>query len=697
MSRIAPEGDGSRLRNRAQGTAPSRNCVVSSCCSLRQGGVAEWLNAPVLKTGMPQGIVGSNPTPSASEARDRGCLYSGNMKRPARVSIVVIAVAALVILLLAGSAWWAASLAKVASGGKGEAEAGVARLRSLDATGAASQFDAAKRSFSRADALLGPGWLGAAADKVPLAGRQYSTARALVSLGLRGSTAGAELAAVLQAAPTDRAGAGATSSLGSLVETRRRRVEAALTALLDAADRATSLDERGLVPPLARQVRSVKAVLRDAGPILDRGRGLLALEKYLLSSTRRLLVVSQNGAELRPPGGFSGSYGVIDVGPTGVRLMTWQDIYTLPDPPYRDVFLMPYVPDGFTPPPDAAPTNEFGFREANWWIDFPTSARAMLGFWRDYGLPPVDAVVVVDTVAIQYLLEALGPITVPSFSETFTPENLLTRLLYYTMVKGGEGRKDVLVALAGELEQRVIGASPGELAKAAKALAKAADAKHVQLYFTDPGAEAAITSMGWSGRIAPPGGATDVLVISNAMNLGSKINMAMKKTIDYQVALAPDRSAESTLTLGYSNTGPYSLPGRNSFDDWLRISRAPGTVFPPGGGGYGTVESGLPTEVRTFSVLRGQTREESVVSRVPAAWRTSTAPSYRLFIARQADLEDIPVTVTVTPPPGWSVSRVVARLTASGAALPATIEDGTARLAAPLSGDTIFDVALARN
>ena len=29
------------------------------------GGVAEWLNAPVLKTGKPQGFEGSNPSPSA--------------------------------------------------------------------------------------------------------------------------------------------------------------------------------------------------------------------------------------------------------------------------------------------------------------------------------------------------------------------------------------------------------------------------------------------------------------------------------------------------------------------------------------------------------------------------------------------------------------------------------------------------------
>ena len=41
------------------------------------------------------------------------------------------------------------------------------------------------------------------------------------------------------------------------------------------------------------------------------------------------------------------------------------------------------------------------------------------------------------------------------------------------------------------------------------------------------------------------------------MNRGDKINMAMRKTIDYRVALMPDHSAESTLVLGYANTGTY--------------------------------------------------------------------------------------------------------------------------------------------
>ena len=41
-------------------TSPAHNVSAT-----RTGGVVEWSIAPVLKTGEPQGSVGSNPTPSA--------------------------------------------------------------------------------------------------------------------------------------------------------------------------------------------------------------------------------------------------------------------------------------------------------------------------------------------------------------------------------------------------------------------------------------------------------------------------------------------------------------------------------------------------------------------------------------------------------------------------------------------------------
>ena len=434
--------------------------------------------------------------------------------------------------------------------------------------------------------------------------------------------------------------------------------------------------------------------------MVARSRALLQLKSYLLSGSRRIIVVSQDGAELRPTGGWAGSFGIVNTSPAGVQLESYQDVFVLPDPPGR-----------VTPPPGALQTSDFNFRNANWWIDFPTSAEAMLAFWRTYKQPPVDGIVVVDTVVMSDLLKIVGPITVPRHNETFTSENLLDRLLYLTQVeKGGQrDRKNVLVELATELEKRVLESSPRDLVKSALALGKAADAKHVQMYFTDPNAQAAVDALGWSGRVAPPTGTTDVVAISNAMNKPGKVNVGMKKSIAYDVRLQPDQSAETTLALGYSNTGPYrkseNLP--SDFRDWLRVYRAPGTVFPstgPDGSKTMTMtEFGFPAEARLFNVRRGESRVETLIARVPGALQMDAAASpgdgaqYQLYMVRQADLEDIPTTITVSVPPGWRVASAKARLVASGAPLPVTFERDRVLMAVPLSGDLALDVSLARD
>lgn len=622
-------------------------------------------------------------------------VYSWPMTRSIRRILVTIAIA---LFLAAAVGLWAKGVADAAVTGRAQAEAGAKSLAAQDATAAISQFAAASRSFTSAKRALGPGWVAGVAGAIPWAGRQYGAVRTLVEIGLDGSAAGTKLTEALTKAPATSAADGPAKRFGVILASGRNNVETALASLSDAADLAAGLSDDGLVPPLAKAVRTVKVTLREAAPFLDRSRAFLQLESFLLSDSRRILVVSQNGAELRPTGGFAGSFGIIDVGPAGVRLETYQDVYALTSPPGR-------IP----PPPGAIMAPNFSFRDANWWIDFPTSARAMLGFWRDYRQPPVDGLVAVDTVAMKDLLAATGPVRVPSYGETFTSANLLDRLLYLVEVeKGGmSSRKGVLTALAAELEKRLLGASPADLAKSALALGKAADAKHLQMYFTDPTAEAAADELGWSGRVALPIGVTDIVAVSNAMNLPSKVNIAMKKTIDYEVALQADHSAETKLVLGYANTGSYPMPLPSVFRNWLRVYRAPGAVFPsttPDGAKTVTMtEFGFPAEARTFTLLRGQSRTETFAARVPGALRADATPTaassgvvhYRLRLIRQDDLADIPTVVTVTSPQGWRVTGGSAKLTASGASLPVATERDRVRMAVPLRGDLELDVALA--
>lgn len=645
--------------------------------------------------------------------------------------MIVSAAALLVLALLAtAGALTARSVADSAGIGKAEAAAGVRSLAAQDAGGAAAHFAKAQTAFDSAGRSLGPDWLAGAVDALPWIGRQYGVTRTLVGIGSDGSAAGAVLARVLEKAsaataatatttvtsagpvspgPSASATAstlatspgGPTARLAALMASEGPAIERALTALSAASGRAAALSADGLVAPLARAVRSAQDALGKAAPLLTRARSLMPLMTYLLSGDHRILVISQNGAELRPTGGFAGSFGIVEVGSAGVHLDEYKDVYTLPVQHYK-----------VTPPVGALMGRNFFFRDANWWLDFPTSARTMLGFWRDYGQAPVDGLIAIDTVTMKELLAATGPVTVPAFRQTFTADNLLDRLLYLVEVKkGGQAdRKDVLVALANELEKRVLDSSAEVLVKSARSLGASADEKHVQMYFTDPRAQAAADALGWSGRVAAPAGTTDLVAICNAMNRPGKVNIAMRKTITYSVRLMPDRSADTTLVLSYANTGPYRAGLPPSFRDWLRVYRAPGVVFPtalPGGGAPQTItEFGMPAEARLFELLRGQSRVETFTARVPGAMAgegpaagsaQARAAHYRLRMVRQPDLQDIPTTFALTAPTGWRVTGASARFTASGSPVAVTTTGDGAEVSVPLQGDLEIDVRLVRS
>jgi hypothetical protein len=611
------------------------------------------------------------------------------MTRRNRRILVAIVVVVLVAAASFALASWAKGVSDVAGAGKAQLSAAARSLAAMETTAAASQFASASASFAEVDHSLGSGAVASAVSWIPWVGHQYTTTRALARIGSDVSAAGTVLCGVLRGAGGSSE-ASPSAGFVSVLAARQADVSGALSSLIAAADRASALSPVGLVPPLAKAVTSMQASLREFAPLLDKGRAVLPLMRYLLSSDRHILVISQDGAELRPTGGFPGTFGIVDVGPAGLRLEAYRDVYELPDP-------KPRVPA----PPGALMNRNLSFRDANWWLDFPTSARAMLGFWTGAGQPRVDGMIAIDTVLMQELLATTGPLYVSSYKETFTSANLLDRLLYLVELKKGVG-KGVVAALAEALEARVLGAGPSELLKSAGALKQAADSKHLQMYFSDPAAQAAVESLGWSGSVEATSGVTDLLAVSNAMTMPGKVNTAMRKPVAYEVALKADRSADTTLVLSFANTGPFPMPLPSVFRDWLRVYRIPGTVFgaaPRSRTATATTEFGLPAQVRTFTLRRGDSHTETLTARVPGAIAIDpTAASgtlgYRLRIVRQADLVDVPTTVTVTAPAGWAIRSASARFTASGTPVAVTTEGDRVRIAVPLQGDLEFDVRL---
>jgi len=428
---------------------------------------------------------------------------------------------------------------------------------------------------------------------------------------------------------------------------------------------------------------------------------MLDLERYLLSGTHRFLVVAQNSSELRPTGGFMGTYGLLELDPEGFRLDRFADTFTLP----RDTLDLP-LPQG-----GQVNYKHFYFRNSNWWMDFPTSARQMLAFWDNMAQPQVDGVVVVDVPMLRDLLEVHGPVTVPESKVPITAKNVMEQLneLVQFEYSGQAERKDrklAVTSLVAVLFDWVSNVPADKSQAVLGALATSVSEKHIQLYLTDPAAQADVVTVGWSGALAPPAGVTDLMAVSNGVIKPSKANIGVEKSLDYRVTLAGDGSADTTLTLGYRKSPKlYKGVPQQWLANYVRVHRLTGTGLVGGQDGFTSLVDAteLPTFGTYFRLDPGAATTVVLNSRVPEALREGDPGSsgtgeghYQLLLAKQADLVDTRATVTVMVPDGWRIARSTAWFRASGEAVVTSTDLTTVTLTTPLKQDVILDVALVR-
>lgn len=601
-------------------------------------------------------------------------------------------VGGVVLLVVVALAWWgyatATQFRNAATSGRANAVAAVRALDAREPDAAADLFGRARDEFTRAGALLGPEWL----RTLPWLGRQLAAADDLVTIGREGSSAGAEVTQLMTAAlavPEDE------DRLSVALRLAHPHLDSALTSLTTVAQRADRLSPDGLVPELARAVVSVEEALAPMQTLLERSPALHRLERHLFSGQHRFLLVAQNSSELRPTGGFMGTYGLIQFGQAGFEMEKVADVFTLP------------VDTLDEPLPAGAELirSRFYFRHANWWIDFPTSAAMMMKYWENLEQPAIDGVIAVDIPLLQGLLEVFGPIKVPESRTPLTAENVmeeLNDLVQYEYREDRPNRKTPIVSLVGEVLRRITGVDDTLLQPTLAALTKAANEKHIQIFLADQDAQAALVTTGWSGAIAADRDTTDLLAVSNAVVDACKSNFGVTKSLGYRVGLAADGSADTVLTLGYRKS-PQLLRGvpRQGLPNYVRVHRGQGAEAVAGAGPFEAVvdATAVPTFGHFFRLAPGDSTRVVLRSTVPAALRADPGSPdtrrYRLLLVKQADLVDTRARVRISVPDGWRVTGATAVLRASGTPVDTAITATGVEVAARLAQDLVVDVALA--
>ncbi|MDQ3641451.1 MAG: DUF4012 domain-containing protein [Actinomycetota bacterium] len=402
-------------------------------------------------------------------------------------------------------------------------------LTKRDDTAAKAVLDRADRRLNGASASASAFPLGAI-RAVPLLGSPVRASITAVRAGREGVAAARTLVAASASFPTSASSAVDGHDLAAFHAAAARSQAAVAEAdrRLGRADAALAGPAGAFLPPVSSPARAMRAELAKGRTELGAvGRGLNLLADLTgPTSDVRLLFLAQDTLELRPTGGFIGSYGILHFYRGTVTLENYQNAQDLPAP----------VPAA-TAPLELARwlPKAWGLTNANWWPDFPTSAAAAGELFRRQGGGRVDGVLAMTDLATARLIGALGSIQLPGYPKPVVEEGFARRVVYEVELKRplDEPRKKFLMDLSTAVFDRLFSLPADKLPAVTDAVRRSIGAGDIQLWFADPSRQQTLAGTVVAGQLPRTDG--DMLMVVDANLLAGKANLDVRKSVDYRV------------------------------------------------------------------------------------------------------------------------------------------------------------------
>jgi hypothetical protein len=492
-------------------------------------------------------------------------------------------------------------------------------LAALDVTKlqqAQVEFKGAESDFVQLEQLLNrPGIQATVNQFSPKYGSELAMAQRLVRVGLDVSRMGNEVSNVaLMGANLLHSSPLSSSSNKPLITVADvSSIEGALVHALYYIDdiqaqmSQVSLQDLPISASQKAELAAVMPLLPKARDYIVQVQGMVGLVAWLLGvgQPRRFLVQTLDSAELRPSGGFAGQYGILQIQDGRIAPFT-----------LRDVALLDYAGNGSelvnngpglgrSAPPQYRSWMNFGYfglRDSNLSGDYPTTARLNMQIFQDEGGGPVDGDIELTPAVISHVLLVTGPIKVAEYNDVVTAQNLENKLHYYqqnyaaiavekqkTNNSSNEARK-AFTSLVGQLLMSKVRHLPvSKLIQIGKYALQDIKSRDLQIYFTNPAAEAWLVEHGYSGAMSTFSQTDGFMVVQANISI-SKASQYVHTTEQDQITLDAHGGATHTLTitLNYQQTGP--VYGFDTYADYVRIYAPAGSQFLWGDG----FDSGKP-------------------------------------------------------------------------------------------------------
>jgi hypothetical protein len=369
---------------------------------------------------------------------------------------------------------------------------------------------------------------------------------------------------------------------------------------------------------------------------------------YLLKKddqAKTFMILFQNDMEIRPGGGYIGSFGILKIRNGHVEDLQTHDLSNF-DGRIPSIVEPPY------PMKKTLRIDSWKLRDSNWSPDWPTNAKKAEEFYyMGQGQEKFDGIIAINSHILTSFLKVTGPIEILGYPSRFDSEGAILNL-EYQVEKGyasqgidrGE-RKSVMNDLAKAIIGKISSLGIADKIKLAEIILEDLNKKDIQLYFKDGSLQKQAHLAGWSGEISQNWN-KDYLAMIDA-NLGSfKSDYYIRRSFDYTVDFS-EEAPKAILKITYNHTAKEKDWMTKDYQTYLRVyvpaeswlKNAEPVYEKNFGEDFGKKYFGL-----LFTVPLGTQKTITITYDLPS---TVKYEDYELRIQKQSGIVELPGHITI--------------------------------------------------
>ena len=293
-----------------------------------------------------------------------------------------------------------------------------------------------------------------------------------------------------------------------------------------------------------------------------------------------LLLLFANNMEIRPGGGFIGSFGILKTHYFGVKDLQILDVYDAdgqltahiaPPNPIRDYLNQPH----------------WFLRDSAFFPDFyDTYQQATFFLQKELGLSSWNGAALITTSAVKNIIGAYDSLLLPDYNEKITKDNFYIKTQFYAehdFFPGSTQKKSFLSSLIKQLLSQTETVNPLLLSSA---IVEGFDQKNMVLFMNDEKIQKSLNELYWSGRLATPycpeseksNCYADFQYALDA-NMGvNKTNFFVDRLYDVKTSIDESGFIATNLTITYTNNSLSGVFPGGTYKNYFQVLLPPDSL-----------------------------------------------------------------------------------------------------------------------